>query len=122
MDGPLRTLTATDTSAHSGVSFSIFEDFASAPPSIEPVMSLEAEASPRGVELLAGCEAMLSAELRAAVSFSTARQAGPCRNNVLAVASAAPSKHNDNNTLFIEDSNGLVHATFELNAEPVNQV
>ena len=46
---------------------------------------------------------MFLTELRAAISLSAAGQADLCSNRALAVARAAPSKHNDNNNLFIED-------------------
>lgn len=58
---------------------------------------------PGGVELWALGGAMILTELRPATSLSTAGQADLCSNRVLAVARAAPSKHNDNNNLFIED-------------------
>ena len=72
-------------------------------------MSWEATAKVLSVALRGGVEpcalggAMVLTELRVAISVSTAGQAGLWSNRVLAVARAAPSKHKDNNNLFIED-------------------
>ena len=80
---------------------------------------------PGGVELWALGGAMILTELRAATSLSTAGQADFWSNRVLAVARAAPSKHNDSNNLFIEDfqrTSTYLTLGGEFNAGRVNRV